>query len=546
MTGAARVILLNAVDIPYTASCLMPDNGLAMLAAALCEDGHRVEVQDPASVSTLAEHLTEADRAELGRLHTEVRTGVPVMDRLDELLAVEQRAEEGLVRVYRSIEARLDDSLRAGAVDLLGIKLWLGAGTEQALSMASRLRRRYPRLLVAAGGPLGSMAPEALLNAWPVLDAVCVGEGEDAVVGLARAALGQGRLEAVPNLVIRRGSGLETTVRCLADPANLPEPCYDEEVYPGLATGQQLPILCLSESRGCCMGCPYCAHARMGGDRPRVLTPARVVASMERLHAAHGVRHFRFAGSFTPGTLYRGVARLLLENGSPFRYSGFAHVGGLLERDLPMLRQSGLEALFFGLESGSANQLRQVLGRRVPLARIERLLGASMDAGIFTCGSVIFPTPGETAETEAETRDLLQRLFIGRDNGAVPVIPPLPQPGSRWWDTPEAHGFTLDRSALLAALMRRRVRKLLPPDLYEALPYSLDGQSQARLANRAASLAAWLRRQGILTNLGDDGALMARAAGLSPWAFQQQDHEAFLRGDADRVQGLIRLIRMNR
>lgn len=54
----AQAVLLNAVDVPFTASSLMPDNGLASLAACLADAGHEALVWDLGTVKTVRDHVS--------------------------------------------------------------------------------------------------------------------------------------------------------------------------------------------------------------------------------------------------------------------------------------------------------------------------------------------------------------------------------------------------------------------------------------------------------------------------------------------------------
>jgi hypothetical protein len=166
-----------------------------------------------------------------------------------------------------------------------------------------------------------------------------------------------------------------------------------------------------------------------------------------------------------------------------------------------------------------------------------------MDADIFACASVIFPAPGETEVTAAETAALLRSVFAHRPNGSAMVLPPLLEPGTQWWAQPERYGFEGDREEVVAALCARRVRHLLPMNIFEPLPYRLDGRSFRELCARSADLTKTLQQQGCIVNMDHDAALFAHAAGLTPEALQRQEHEAFLLADADRITDLIRAMR---
>ena len=542
----AQAVLLNAVDVPFTASSLMPDNGLASLAACLAEAGHGALVWDLGTVETVRDHVSPDLRRRVEETYRAVRAGDVDGARLPQMMALEEEIAQGLRRVYDDAERALDDHIKRHGVELLGLKLWIGAGYQEGLRVAANLARRHPRLKVFAGGPLAALAPHRVLEDGGVVRAVCTGEGEEAIVGLAEHCDGKRDLASVPNLLLRDGAGTATTERRWCELDTLPRPDYSEQVYPSLARGVQIPILCVNESRGCPMRCPFCAHASISGSRWRVMSTERVLEHMEHEHRERGVDAFRFSGSYTPGKVYGRLASALLDRDHRFTYSGFAHVNGLGGVDLSLLRRSGLEALFFGVESGCQELLDGALDKRTRVTRAREVLTACMDAGLFVCASMIHPAPGETDATAEETRAFLLELFEGRTRCAVPVLPPLPQPGTRWWDDMERYGFEGDHGPLLDALLRRRVRHFLPMNLFEPLPYSLDGRPFLEMARQTSGLTAALRRRGVMTNMSDDMVLIAAAAGMEPSELQRQDHRMFVCADADGLAQLIEAIDQRR
>ena len=537
-----RTILFNAVDVPSNSACLMPDNGLAMLAACLDRAGQTVEICDIATARTVQDHISGADRIEIRRLLEMIRKGPQHITQasIAAMTLLEMRIAAGLEPVYMRALDDVDRRIGWSNVDLLGLKLWVGSGAQLALRLAANLARRHPGLRVVAGGPLAMLRPQALLRDHPVLTAVCVGHGEESIVGLAEHCAGRRALESVPNLMIRDGALTVPTASRSLELADLPVPTYDPSVYPAMAGDQKLPVLCIDESRGCPMGCHFCAHARLSGREWRHLTPDRIIAQMDAGHRQTGAKAFRFSGSFTPSETYRGVALALAERGAPYLFSGFAHVNGVEIDDLPLLRRAGLVALFFGIESGAWTLLTTTLGKRTLPARIKCALRAAMDAGIFVCGSVIFPAPGETETTAAQTRALLIDLFADRDHASVLVLPALLQPGSRWWEEMERFGFEGDREAIVEALSHRRTRHLLPMNHFEPLPYHLDGIPFREQCARTGALTRALSDRGILTNMGHDAALFAQAARYRPLTYREIDHEMFLLADGDRITEIIR------
>ena len=538
-----RALLLNAVDVPSTASCLMPDNGLASLAAVLVDGGHEVEICDPATLSVLRDHLYPEERETLRRLADTLRTGRVSGVVATEMALVEQLLESTVHRVYARLHEQLDRKLSRKRTDLLGIKLWFGPALREAMQVAESLVSRHPRLRIFVGGPMATLMPERLLQEFGAVEAVCVGEGEETISALAEHCDRGLPLSGIPNLVTRNGSGFDASPRSFPDLGRLPRPTYLPDIYPAMSGEEKLPVIYVDDSRGCPRRCPFCGHRAFSGAQRRQLPASRVVAHMKHWHHQLGARAFRFTGSSTPEPLYRKIADLLLEEPAKFLYSGFAHLDSWQSPDYARLRRSGLAALFVGIESASRDLLRGGLGKALNPVRLGGQISACMAAGIFVCGSVIFPAPGETLSTEQETFRFLVDLFGGHELGAVPVQPAFPTPYSEWWDHLRAYGFEADRAALLADLLRRRARRFVAPGT-DPLPYRLDGLPFSELSAKSARFVHRLRERGVVTGMSDETVLIALAAGYSPREFQRIDREIFILGDADRMAEIIRRVRL--
>ena len=109
------------------------------------------------------------------------------------------------------------------------------------------------------------------------------------------------------------------------------------------------------------------------------------------------------------------------------------------------MRRSGLEAMFFGLETGSAELLKRAAGKPIDPTAIKETVRAAQAAGIAAVCSMIVPMPFETAETLQESIDLIFDLCPD----AVPVQFPGLLPGTPWFEEPERYGFDVDGASYL-------------------------------------------------------------------------------------------------
>jgi hypothetical protein len=175
----ARVMLVSFAGYPYTPSSLMPDNGLACLAGALIDAGHRARVLDYGTVSTLArlfpERLARRVRPLAETLFLDGRK-LSVTEKLRFLRAglkldAHQRLETEAIALEVAQEAA-----RYGA-DVVGLKLWNGDGFAGSVRIAQALRRRLPKVRIIGGGPQVDYFGHHILDYTDAFDVLVRGEG---------------------------------------------------------------------------------------------------------------------------------------------------------------------------------------------------------------------------------------------------------------------------------------------------------------------------------------------------------------------------------
>jgi radical SAM superfamily enzyme YgiQ (UPF0313 family) len=532
----ARVLLISYAGPPAMISSLYPDNGLASLAGTLLAAGHEVRVRDFNTVTHLARCVPAERSAELARVLPEVAAGGGA-ELAPRLLALQGELEADLERALAWMAAELLAEVEAFGADLVGFKLWSGDGFHACVRLAEALRAAHPGLRIVAGGPAVLYSEHAIFDLTRAFDALVDGEGEEAILALARWAAGQGPLGDAPNLLLPEGRRTRRSV--VVDLNALPAPCYRTEIYPSLVGDQHLKLFVLDESRGCPMRCAFCVHRCASGDLWRVKSAPRVAREMDDLQAAFGTGAFRLGGSCTPGRFYRELASELSSRGRRIRLSGFGPLNDLSADMLSALARAGCESLFFGVESFHPDDLRR-LGKRVDPRVAEATLRACQDTGIVPAISLIVPLPGQTEESLTLNRGVLVGL---QRSGPVPVQISIPGlvPRTRWFDELAAFGFELLVGAdeYRRQLARYRIRHIVPPSLWEPLPYRLDGRDFAGYAGLSAGFQRQVAAEGVIVNLSDDMVVLAGALGMGLPAFRQQLQAVFFTLDATRLIALV-------
>src|SRR5512133_4022962 len=157
---------------------------------------------------------------------------------------------------------RLEDQVAgilATSPDLVGFSATT-SGFMDAVDLAAQLKAARPDLPIVVGNAHASSLGAPLLESFPELDFLCLGEGEGPLLDLA-----EGKPPAeIPNLVWRDGDRIVTNPRRprILDLDDLPFPAYEK--LAGFPQGYHLPLFSYVKRYGATMitsrGCPYTCY----------------------------------------------------------------------------------------------------------------------------------------------------------------------------------------------------------------------------------------------------------------------------------------------
>lgn len=530
----ANALLVSYSGYPYTPSSLCPDNGLAGLAAVLQGAGHGVRILDFGTVSTMRRlYPAELSRRAAPLLGELAGGGPPRPELLQELAALDADLAQHQARETAAIGEEVARQAREIEAAFVGFKLWNGDGFSGSVALAESLRERLPGVKLFAGGPHATWCGPLIYRATDVFDAICLGEAEQTILALARHATHGDSLAGVPGIV--RGADDQASPPCSVVLDDLPPAAYDEATYPAMAGDEKLKLIVIDESRGCPHACAFCTHPYESGRRLRTRSAARIVDEMARIVAQHGIRAFRFAGSSTPGSLMAGVAEELLRRGLQLRYSSFGHVSTAAPEHFARMRQSGLHALFFGIETGSEELRRRAAGKKTGMGQIREAVLEAKAAGVRVACSMIVPMPFETEETFAESLQLMLEL---RPDSVLVQFPGL-LPNTPWLLQAADYGFEVDPQQYVLENMNYKIKLLFPPAFWKPLPYKLGGMEFAQFTALTARFTALMEQNGILTGVTDDHMLMADLAGMGYREFRDAARVWCAAGGAEAMQAFV-------
>jgi len=273
-------------------------------------------------------------------------------------------------------------------------------GAAQILSTAKRHR---PSLVTMMGGPHVSFTAAKTLDAFPGIDLIVSGEGEETISELMAEGMSPATWEKIPGLAFRRNGEVVITdprpfiedLDALPFPARhlLPLSRYQ-------ALGYSISII---TSRGCPYNCIFCLGRRMVGNRVRLRSASRVVDEIEQI-LAYGIDRINVADDLfvSNGGRVKEVCNEILRRKLRFAWSAFARVNTVDRETLKLMREAGCDSISFGVETGNSDLLK-LIRKGITREQVKEAVSLCGQTGIIAHTSFMVGLPGESPETLEET-----------------------------------------------------------------------------------------------------------------------------------------------
>jgi radical SAM superfamily enzyme YgiQ (UPF0313 family) len=335
------------------------------------------------------------------------------------------------------------ERIAAIAPDLLGITSTTNF-FGNAVDLADRVKRRFPRMLTLLGGPHVSAEAEAAMR-HPSFDYGCIGEGEMTTLELARTLADGGALDDIQGLVYRvNGQLVKNAPRPLiADLNILPEPARHllplMRYVPQPNDGPYLPKTAMVSSRGCPYRCIFCDHG-IYGHTYRSFNPQRIVDEMEGLVRRYGIRDIAFVDSLFMINTKRvaDITAEIVRRGVKVHWTCTVRANIATRDLLANMKAAGCWRVRIGIESANPDILR-LIHKDVTPDQVRRAVNDAHELGLHPKGFFMIGHPTETRETLAAAIRFARALPLTD----VTVQINTPMPGAPQWTMYRDYGILL-------------------------------------------------------------------------------------------------------
>ncbi len=283
------------------------------------------------------------------------------------------------------------------------------------LAVARRLKQTANPPVVIFGGANceGAMGFE-LIRAFPWIDYVCTGEGDEVVPEFLEDLLGEGSARPIPGILKQGDCASLTTPPPVRQMDSLPAPNYSSyfQTLGSSTIGRSIqPRLLIETARGCWWGekqhCTFCGlNGQTMGYRSK--SPGRVFEELSYLARTYGIEQIEFVDNILDLKYIETLFPELVRAGSTLEFF-LETKSNMRFEQLRTLRQGGVRAIQPGIES-FGNQVLQLMRKGCTGLQNIQLLRWCEELGITVFWNLLYGFPNESPLEYARMAELIPLL----------------------------------------------------------------------------------------------------------------------------------------
>ena len=333
------------------------------------------------------------------------------------------------------IDACLDgwDSIGRGLAEysptIVGIACPSYARTN-SLKVAKIVKEHDKNIKVIMGGHHPTLMGRQVLENYPFVDMVCIGEGEYLMFELSRGL----EPEKILGLGFRRNNDIIINDRRseITDLDELPMPAWDlidpgrygtssDFTFDGVDFSKEAGAS-ISFSRGCIGRCNFCSNHCMW-KRWKHRSPKNMADELELLNKKYNIRCFAFNDDCFSADKKAAIelCNEILARGLKIYFSVVTRTDCVDEEILGVLKKAGCCTVCFGIETASPKVLK-IMHKPIRIEQSQKVIQLVNSFGIRSVALLIAGAVGENWETVNETIDFLNHAnptMLGIGNGLM-------------------------------------------------------------------------------------------------------------------------------
>lgn len=298
----------------------------------------------------------------------------------------------------------------------------------EALSLI-RLVKENRFVPTIVGGIHPTIIGSKLLEDYPEIDYLCVGEGETMVVEFLEN-LGNEKIYETPNLVYRRdGKVIANSIRQAEDLSKIPD--FPWHFFPKRAIVQNNGFLYVDASRGCPYNCDYCSNFinlnLYGKEYLRFKPIEHIIKELLWLKREYNPKLFYFGDEMIASKTNYAISLFqAIREQVDMPYGCMVRAEYAKPEIIQIMKETGCQYIGMGVECGDEEFRKKYLNRSMANEQIAKTFSLVKKAGIFVTSfnMIGYPFDNDDLLTQA-TVDLNEQ--IRPDHVQITIFYPFPK-----------------------------------------------------------------------------------------------------------------------
>jgi radical SAM superfamily enzyme len=283
-----------------------------------------------------------------------------------------------------------------------------------SLKLAQALKQAHPEVYIVFGGPQSDMLAVETLSAFPAVDYICCGEGENTITPFFRSLIAKSPDLSIDGLVYRKDGEIIVNPRpaLIEDLDSLPTIDYSLIDFEANSSPDSLhqwfPV---DVGRGCPFGCTFCSTKTFWGRKYRLKGAKRIIEEIKEIHNRFGFTMFTFQHDMF--TLNREkileICGMLKNIGFDITWTCSARIDCLDPELIDIMVDAGMVRVFVGIETGSP-RMQKLIHKNLNPEKVWDILSHVSKRKTRFIASFIYGFPDETEEDFVQTMALMLKL----------------------------------------------------------------------------------------------------------------------------------------
>ncbi|MDY6862720.1 MAG: radical SAM protein [Thermodesulfobacteriota bacterium] len=380
--------------------------GIGSLCGVLQKNGYDIKVFDTAYYPECCNDQEEA--------RYRIKTGMSPPSSDKELMRIKDRQTD----IYDD----LSQCIKEYNPDLIGISLVDASYYIIGKSIIEFIKNQFPEIFMIAGGVFPTLRPGELLNDT-LLDAVCVGEGEESLLELSDSIISNTKRTDIKGIWFRnKDKIIKNSIRPPIDIAKLPTPYYqgmDQGLFFKPMKGKIYKMINIATARGCPYQCTYCCASSLkqvyqqeDGHYYRVYPIEKVIYDIKNLVRIHKPEFIYFSTESFLAMPERDVDYFIkYYKGIGLPFWGQTRPETVTKEKLEKLKSVGLRWISIGVEHGNEEFRKKVLNRKFSNEHVERVVKYLEELEIGASLNNIIGFPSENRKLIFDTINFCRKLY---------------------------------------------------------------------------------------------------------------------------------------